>query len=191
MGAKEFLDFRAQILKKQVAVPGKSRNGDSISKSKKGKSWQGGSLPPLSGTAAFLRDRDRILSEYNQECVENENRKVRDWADRYNRVMQGIFDFNEKRGNHYTQDAGGGFGGEITSLIQDYDEIAEYARGFGLTDGERYVKNLRELEKAIRNENQFMSQFENEEAYNAYEQIADWYQKYQGKSAAELSAAAE
>lgn len=94
-----------------------------------------------------------LLEKYSPEKRQERGQKISDWADRYNRVMQGVYDFNEKRGNHYTQDAGGGFSGEITSLIQDYDEIGEYARGFGLTDGERYVKNLRELGQWIDSEN--------------------------------------
>ena len=60
---------------------------------------------------------------------------IMDWMDRYNRVMQGVSSYEKKRNGGFTQDASGGFGSEIDSLIADYDGIERYAADYGFRYG--------------------------------------------------------
>jgi hypothetical protein len=76
----------------------------------------------------------------------------------------------------YTKDVGGGYGKEIEALIRDYDSIKDYADRNGLPNARRYVNELKKLQSTIRSGNEYMSQFENEEAYNKWKKDADEYE---------------
>lgn len=132
-----------------------------------------------------------MQQKYSPEKMEGLVTQANSWIDRYNKVITGFSDFDKQRNGGYTKDVGGGYGEEIWALLRDFEGFQDYLGVLGFTDAMRYVGSLRKLQKGIDKENQFMSQFADEEAYNANKQIVDWYQKYQGKSAAELSAAAE
>ena len=91
-----------------------------------------------------------------------------DWMDRYNRVMQGVSAYDKKRNGGFTQDASGGFGTEIESLIADYDSIEAYASEYGFRDAQKYLVQLKKLQNSIGKINDSFSQFEDEDAYNRY-----------------------
>ena len=93
---------------------------------------------------------------------------IMDWMDRYNRVMQGVSSYEKKRNGGFTQDASGGFGSEIDSLIADYDGIERYAADYGFRDAQKYLVQLKKLQNSIQGINDNFSQFEDEDAYNRY-----------------------
>ena len=93
---------------------------------------------------------------------------IMDWMDRYNRVMQGVSIYDKKRNGGFTQDASGGFGSEIDSLIADYDGIEGYASEYGFRDAQKYLVQLKKLQNSIGKINDSFSQFEDEDDYNRY-----------------------
>lgn len=93
---------------------------------------------------------------------------VNDWVNRYNRVMEGVSKYDEKRNGGFTRDASGGYLGNINSLIADYENIRDVADQFGFQDSLKYLDQLKQLQNSIGEINENFSQFEDEDAYNRY-----------------------
>lgn len=100
-----------------------------------------------------------------------ERQSVSDWMDRYNRVVQGVSDYDRRRNGGYTKDASGGFSSEIDALLSDFESIKEYAHTNGMKNPTKALNQLRNLQNSIGEINESFSQFENEDAYN-------WYMEY-------------
>ena len=112
---------------------------------------------------------ERARANYGDSFRSEEQRStVVDWMDRYNRVMQGVSAYDKKRNGGYTQDASGGFGSEIDSLIADFDGIKGYAADYGFMNSGNYLNQLKALQNSIQGINDNFSQFEDEDAYNRY-----------------------
>ena len=112
---------------------------------------------------------ERAKANYTDSFRSEEQRStVVDWMDRFNRVMKGVSDYDKKRNGGYTQDASGGFGTEIESLIADFDGIKDYAADYGLMNSKNYLDQLKQLQNSIQGINDNFSQFEDEDAYNRY-----------------------
>lgn len=110
----------------------------------------------------------RIAERQQAEIQRTERASVSDWMDRYNRVMQGVSAYDKERNGGYTQDASGGYGSSIDSLIADYEGIKGIAGQYGFQDSDKYLGYLKELQESIGQINDSFSQFEDENAYNRY-----------------------
>ena len=120
-------------------------------------------------TSSFDGLFERAKANYADSFRSEEQRStVVDWMDRYNRVMQGVSAYDKKRNGGYTQDASGGFGTEIDSLIADFDNIKGYAADYGFMNSGNYLDQLKQLQNSIQGINDNFSQFEDEDAYNRY-----------------------
>lgn len=93
---------------------------------------------------------------------------VNDWVNRYNRVMEGVSKYDEKRNGGFTRDSSGGYLGNINSLIADYENIRDVADQFGFQDSLKYLDQLKQLQNSIGEINESFSQFEDEDAYNRH-----------------------
>lgn len=114
-----------------------------------------------------------------------ERASVSDWMDRYNRIMQGVSDYDKERNGGYTQDASGGYGSSIESLIADYESIKGIAGQYGFQDSDKYLGYLKELQESIQGINDTFSQFEDENAYNRY---MEYWQDQEEKKNLDLDA---
>lgn len=150
-------DIRSELLKKY----GKLSNSSGDAENSK-----------TQNTPAAKDLRSQLLEKHDFTKVKERKDKVRSWAEKYNRTIKGINDYSEKRNGGYTLDVSGGFDGDIDDLITEFADIEEYAGQMGLPNVQRYKKQLAELRDGIKKENEFMSQFESEEAYNAFK--TDW-----------------
>lgn len=120
-------------------------------------------------TSSFDGLFERAKANYADSFRSDEQRStVTDWMDRYNRVMQGVSAYDKKRNGGYTQDASGGFGTEIDSLIADFEGIKDYAADYGFMNSQNYLNQLKQLQNSIQGINDNFSQFEDEAAYNRY-----------------------
>jgi hypothetical protein len=120
-------------------------------------------------TSSFDGLFERAKANYADSFRSDEQRStVVDWMDRYNRVMQGVSAYDKKRNGGYTQDASGGFGTEIDSLIADFENIKGYAADYGFMNSGNYLDQLKQLQGSIQGINDNFSQFEDEDAYNRY-----------------------
>lgn len=93
---------------------------------------------------------------------------VNDWVSRYNRVMNGVSQYDQKRNGGFTRDASGGYMGNINALIADYENIRDVADQLGFQDSQKYLDQLKQLQGSIQGINDNFSQFEDEDAYNRY-----------------------
>ena len=140
----------------------------------------GGSSQTTANSSTFGEPQHTTSNKYSVQSFEEwrQNRTsgvtpggdsaIMDWMDRYNRVMQGVSIYDKKRNGVFTQDASGGFGSEIDSLIADYDGIEGYASEYGFRDAQKYLVQLKKLQNSIGQINDSFSQFEDEDAYNRY-----------------------
>ena len=120
-------------------------------------------------TSSFDGLFERAKANYADSFRSEEHRStVVDWMDRYNRVVQGVSAYDKKRNGGYTQDASGGFGTEIDSLIAEFDNIKGYAADYGFMNSGNYLDQLKQLQNSIQGINGNFSQFEDEDAYNRY-----------------------
>ena len=120
-------------------------------------------------TSSFDGLFERAKANYADSFRSEEQRStVVNWMDRYNRVMQGVSAYDKKRNGGYTQDASGGFGTEIDSLIADFENIKGYAADYGFMNSGNYLDRLKQLQNSIQGINDNFSQFEDEDAYNRY-----------------------
>lgn len=131
--------------------------------------------------AAAAELEEKYSPEKRQERINLAN----DWVDRYNKVITGFSQFDQKRNGGYAADVGGGYGGEIDALIRDFGGIEDTYSGLELRDARRQVSALRDLRKRISDGNQFMAQFSDEEDYlryladqEAYTENLGGYEKY-------------
>lgn len=93
---------------------------------------------------------------------------VNDWVSRYNRVMNGVSQYDQKRNGGFTRDASGGYMGNINALIADYENIRDVADQFGFQDSQKYLDQLKQLQNSIGQINENFSQFNDEEEYGRY-----------------------
>ena len=110
--------------------------------------------------------RERLLSKTTEENIRSARKKVSNWADKYNTVMKGVSDYQSKLKGGYTKDASGGYAKAIDELVRDYDGIKSYANRMGLPNAQRYLKQLQQMQRGIRETNAYMSQFLDEADYN-------------------------
>lgn len=130
-------------------------------------------------TSSFDGLFERAKENYADSFRSEEQRStVVDWMDRYNRVMQGVSAYDKKRNGGYTQDASGGFGTEIDSLIADFDNIKGYAADYGFLNTGNYLDQLKQLQSSIQGINDYFSQFGDDETYSRH---MAYYDKYRGK----------
>lgn len=99
---------------------------------------------------------------------DSERQAVSNWMNRYNRVMQGVSDYDRKRNGGYTKDASGGFKSEIESLLSDYENIKDYAYTNGLKNPTKVLNQLRDLQNSIDEMDNIFAKFDDEEDYNRY-----------------------
>ena len=93
---------------------------------------------------------------------------VNDWISRYNRVMDGLTKYEDRRNGGYTKDASGGYMGNINSLIADFENIRDVADQFGFQDSQKYLDNLKQIQDSIGQMNDVFAQFDDEEEYSRY-----------------------
>lgn len=82
------------------------------------------------------------------------------WVDRYNKTMEGLS--AATTGKYYSRDAIDRYSRDIDSLVQQYDSINDYASVYGFQDSLSHYGKLREIQKAIQQQN-------------------GWYEKYRGR----------
>ena len=126
-----------------------------------------------------ITQRQQIVSQREERA------SVSDWANRYNRIMKGVADYDKQRNGGYTRDASGGYGSEIDALIRDFGSIQDIAGRYGVAGAKRYLDNLRDIQKYISDTNGFMSQFQDEDAYNRY---MDYWKDQEEKKNLDLDA---
>lgn len=112
-----------------------------------------------------------------QELGESEDSGIRDWFDRYDKVIRGVTDYAAKRNGGYTTDASGGFSEDIASLIDEYEGIKGYAPGYGVYNPAKYLNTLKNLQKTISETDQIMAYFGSEEAYNKFVSEQEDYER--------------
>ena len=147
-----------------------------------------------SGTGETLRDKLSALNskfgvsedEELYKMFTQRSKSVSNWAKRFDTAMSGFTDYDKKRNGGYTQDASGGFGSEIDSLIHDFDSIRGYAGRFGLPNAQQYLKQLQQLKQYIGDTNATMAQFSSEDDYNTAVRYSGYYQKYNGQTYGQL-----
>ena len=127
-----------------------------------------------------------MQQKYGPEKMEGLVTQANDWIDRYNRVITGLSDFDKQRNGGYAKDVGGGHGEKISALLRDFDGFREYLGVLGFSDATQYVSKLRKLQKEINDGNQFMAQFEDEDAYNLYVTERDDYESKRTANLTEL-----
>ena len=127
-----------------------------------------------------------LFKKYSPEKREERLSQVNSWLDRYNQVMTGLSDFDKKRNGGYTTDVSGGYGEEISALLQDFGGFREYLGGLGMANATRYATALQELQEEINDGNQFMAQFGSEEAFNQYITEREDYESKRTANIAEL-----
>ena len=136
-------------------------------------------------TQTLQNRKKKIESQRTSGVTPGGDSTIMDWMDRYNQVMQGVSAYDKKRNGGYTQDASGGFGGEIESLIADYEGIKGFADQYGFRDSQKYLRYLKELQDSIGQINESFSQFEDEDAYNRY---MEYWQDQEEKKNLDLDA---
>lgn len=137
-----------------------------------------------------------LMEKYSPEKYAGRVQQVSGWGDRYNDFLNRYSDYRKRRG--YTQDFGGDFDSEITDLLQGYDEIKEFAGNHGLPNAQRYAGLLKDIRGEIASGREFMSQFQNEDAYNTYleefaegQKLSQMQEKYNWGTVQELETALE
>lgn len=121
-------------------------------------------------TGAEILSRVKPVTPTVQTSGRNPGGKVavNDWMSRYNRVMDGVSRYDEKRNGGFTRDASGGYLGNINSLIADYENIRDVADQFGFRDSQKYLDQLKQLQTDIGQINDSFSQFDDEEEFSRY-----------------------
>lgn len=115
----------------------------------------------------------RVATAYNPEDRDT----VRNWIDRYNKVVKGISDYNAKRNGAYTLDASGGYAEDLEALIADFAEIKQYSRRYGVANPHMYLKQLEDLRDSISSINSEMAKFSTEDEYNEAWKAAQEYEQ--------------
>ena len=148
-------DIRSELLKKYNV------GSSSTSKGQTG-------VEASSGTSGKKDYRTMLLEKYSSDNVDSRKSAVSNWVKKYNSVMDGYSKYHKENSGRYTKDTSGGYSSKISELLEEYDAISEYADRLGLPNAHRYVDNLRNLQKGIAQENQFMAQFADEAEYAGY-----------------------
>lgn len=134
----------------------------------------------------FMTVRQKLLEKYSDDSAQKNRTSISNWIKRYNSAISGFSDYDNKRNGGYTQDASGGFGSEIDSLIQDFDSIRSYAGRYGLPNAQQYFKQLQQIKQYIGDTNATMSKFSNEDDYNTAVRYSGYYQKYNGQTYSQI-----
>lgn len=103
---------------------------------------------------AEQRDRNLGMKRYH------ENDTVNGWLNRFDEVTRGVSDYDKKRAGGYTRDASGGYSRAIDSLMSDYEGIKNYP------ETKKYFDELTKMKNSIREIDDSMAQFKDEEDYN-------------------------
>ena len=144
------------------------------------------SVGKSSNNDEFMSVRQRLLEKYSEDNAQKNITSVYNWAKRFDSAVSRFSDYDKKRNGGYTQDASGGFGSEIDSLIQDFDSIRSYAGRFGLPNAQQYLKQLQQIKQYIGDTNATMSKFSNEDEYNTAVRYSGYYQKYNGQTYSQI-----
>ena len=132
-----------------------------------------------------------LYEKYSPEKTAERQQKMSSWADKYNSTMQALSDYDTKRDGAYTKDVSGGQLSKVEELLREYSEFGEFASRAGFPNADRYYRKLMKARDNILKQNQYMASFESEESYNAERRRGQWAEKYQGKSAEELTSMLE
>ena len=122
------------------------------------------------GTQKSKRDgfdavRKSLADKYSDSNILKRQNAVMDWLNRYNQTMQSVSDYNTKRNGAYALDVSGGNSENIAELIEDFDNIREYAHLVGVPNATAYLTSLKNLQSDIKSANDFYGQFDTEEDY--------------------------
>lgn len=138
--------------------------------------------------SSFEEIRSHLRDKYSAENVSKMRTSLNNWVDKYNATTKGISDFNARRNGGFTTDASGGYAEDVASLIREFDGIKDYADKLGLPNAKRYVTELKNLQSSIKQNNDFLAQFSNEDEYNAWKEE---YENVEAMKAFDIEAGAK
>lgn len=163
-----FDEIRSGLLKKYNV----NATGKTGSTNKQSGSTQG--TPPQTDATDFQTIRRNLLDKYSVEKTTERQKTVASWGTRFNSTMERIS--NLSSGSQRTRKNIDGLDSDINSLIRSYDTISEYADRMGIPNAQRYLKQLQEAQRQIK---EFKSQFKSDDEWN-------WYEKYNSQNSDSL-----
>lgn len=119
-----------------------------------------------SGGGSWKDVAAELMDKYSPEKYQERATQVSDWADQYNDFVKRYSGYRNQIGNSYTDDFGGDYYGELSDLMQGYDEIKDFAGRTGLPNAQRYAGYLKDIQNDIGKTRQIMAH--GEDVYNSY-----------------------